>query len=123
MPATRIRYMTNIIHGISDQLKVMPETLVSHGVPIDTAKRKEIAIEYWQNFLACLVQYCISSNAANKQTHTHTQKKTLSLLITAAFCPPITSTLPMVRVKALWSINYIREAWRVQRHHAHTGAD
>jgi hypothetical protein len=56
VPATRIRYMTNIIHGISDQLKVMPETLVSHGVPIDTAKRKEIAIEYCQNFLACLVQ-------------------------------------------------------------------
>jgi hypothetical protein len=52
VPATRIRYMTNIIHGISDQLMVMPETLVSHGVPIDTAKRKEIAIEYWQNFLA-----------------------------------------------------------------------
>ncbi len=52
VPAVRIRYMTNIIHGISDQLMVMPETLVSHGVPIDTAKRKEIAIEYWQNFLA-----------------------------------------------------------------------
>ncbi len=51
-PATRIRYMINMIHGISDQLMVMPETLVSHGVPIDTAKRKEIAIEYWQNFLA-----------------------------------------------------------------------
>jgi hypothetical protein len=52
VPATRIRYMINMIHGISDQLMVMPETLVSHGVPIDTAKRKEIAIEYWQNFLA-----------------------------------------------------------------------
>lgn len=52
VPATRIRYMTNIIHGISDQLMVMPETLVSHGVPIDAAKRKEIAIEYRQNFLA-----------------------------------------------------------------------
>lgn len=51
-PATRIRYMINIIHGISDQLMIMPETLVSHGVPIDSAKRKEIAIEYWQNFLA-----------------------------------------------------------------------
>jgi predicted transcriptional regulator len=52
VPATRIRYMTNIIHRISDQLMVMPETLVSHGVPIDSAKRKEIAIECWQNFLA-----------------------------------------------------------------------
>ncbi len=52
IPARRIQYMINIIHGISDQLMVMPETLVSHGVPIDTAKRKEIAIEYWQNFLA-----------------------------------------------------------------------
>ncbi|MEW6603187.1 MAG: cadherin-like domain-containing protein [Thermoproteota archaeon] len=52
VPATRIRYMTNIIHGISDQLMVMLETLVSHGVPIDAAKRKEIAIEYRQNFLA-----------------------------------------------------------------------
>jgi len=30
----------------------MPETLVSYGVPIDAAKRKEMAIEYWQNFLA-----------------------------------------------------------------------
>jgi len=52
IPAIRIQYMINIIHGISDQLMVMPETLVSHGVPIDTTKRKEIAIEYWQNFLA-----------------------------------------------------------------------
>jgi integrase len=52
IPARRIQYMLNIIHGISDQLMVMPETLVSHGVPIETAKRKEIAIEYWQNFLA-----------------------------------------------------------------------
>jgi integrase len=51
-PTRRIRYMINIIHGISDQLMVMPETLVSHGVPIDAAKRKEIAIEYWHNFLA-----------------------------------------------------------------------
>lgn len=51
-PATRIRYMINTVHGISDQLMLMPETLVSYGVPIDTAKRKEIAIEYWQNFLA-----------------------------------------------------------------------
>ncbi|MEM2139479.1 hypothetical protein [Nitrososphaera sp.] len=52
IPARRIQYMLNIIHGISDQLMVMPETLVSHGVPIDTAKRKEMAVEYWQNFLA-----------------------------------------------------------------------
>src|SRR5581483_7452266 len=51
-PANRIQYMVNVIHSISDQLKIMPETLVSYGVPIDTAKRKEIAIEYWQNFLA-----------------------------------------------------------------------
>jgi len=52
IPARRIRYMTNMIHEISDQLKIMPETVVSFGVPIDAAKRKEIAIEYWQNFLA-----------------------------------------------------------------------
>ncbi|MEW5840153.1 MAG: hypothetical protein AB1753_04040, partial [Thermoproteota archaeon] len=52
IPATRIQYMVNVIHGISDQLMVMPETLVSHGVPIDSARRKEIAIEYWRNFLA-----------------------------------------------------------------------
>jgi hypothetical protein len=50
--ASRIQYMVNVIHGISDQLIVMPETLVSHGVPVDAAKRKEIAIEYWRNFLA-----------------------------------------------------------------------
>ncbi len=52
IPARRIRYMTNMIHELSDQLKVMPETIVSFGVPVDTTKRKEIAIEYWQNFLA-----------------------------------------------------------------------
>ncbi|AIC17174.1 putative integrase family protein [Nitrososphaera viennensis EN76] len=52
IPARRIRYMTNMVHEISDQLKVMPETIVSFGVPIDAAKRKEIAIEYWQHFLA-----------------------------------------------------------------------
>src|SRR5690606_20520604 len=52
VPAVRIRYMTNIIHGISDQLMVMSETLVSHGVPVDTTTREEIALEYWQNFLA-----------------------------------------------------------------------
>jgi integrase len=52
IPARRIQYVINIVHGISDQLMVMPETLVSHGVPIDTTKRKEIAIEYWYNFLA-----------------------------------------------------------------------
>ncbi|MEW6604932.1 MAG: hypothetical protein AB1351_09645 [Thermoproteota archaeon] len=52
IPARRIRYMTNIIYEISSQLKIMPETIVSFGVPIDIAKRKEIAIEYWQNFLA-----------------------------------------------------------------------
>jgi hypothetical protein len=37
---------------MSDQLKVMPETVISFGVPIDSAKRKEMAIEYWRNFLA-----------------------------------------------------------------------
>ncbi|MEW6604249.1 MAG: hypothetical protein AB1351_06120 [Thermoproteota archaeon] len=52
LQASRIQYVVNIVHGISDQLKVMPETLVSYGVPIDATKRKEIAIEYWQNFLA-----------------------------------------------------------------------
>jgi hypothetical protein len=52
IPARRIQYMINIIHSISDQLMVMPETLVSHGVPIDATKRKEIAIGYWRNFLA-----------------------------------------------------------------------
>ncbi len=50
--ASKIQYCVNIIRGISDQLKVMPEAIVSYGVPIDTAKRKEIAVEYWQNFLA-----------------------------------------------------------------------
>ncbi|HEX7033602.1 MAG TPA: hypothetical protein VF172_11440, partial [Nitrososphaera sp.] len=52
IPASRINHLVNVIHGISDQLKIMPETLVSYGVPIDSTKRKEIAIEYWQNFLA-----------------------------------------------------------------------
>ncbi len=52
LQASRIQYVVNIVHGISDQLKVMPETLVSYGVPIDATKRKEIAIEFWQNFLA-----------------------------------------------------------------------
>jgi integrase len=52
IPPRRIRYLVNVVHGISDQLKVMPETIVSFGVPIDSAKRKEIAIEYWRNFLA-----------------------------------------------------------------------
>jgi hypothetical protein len=52
LQASRIQYVVNIVHGISDQLKVMPETLVSYGVPIDATKRKELAIEYWQNFLA-----------------------------------------------------------------------
>ncbi len=52
LQASRIQYVVNIVHGISDQLKVMPETLVSYGVPIDSTKRKELAIEYWQNFLA-----------------------------------------------------------------------
>ncbi len=64
-PATRIRYMINIIHGISDQLMVMPETLVSHGVPIDAAKRKEIAIEYWQNFLAWFNTACPQMQRTN----------------------------------------------------------
>ena len=52
IPARRISCMTNMIHNISDQLKVMPETIVSFGVPIDATKKKEIAIEYWHNFLA-----------------------------------------------------------------------
>ncbi|HXG07083.1 MAG TPA: hypothetical protein VNI77_07140, partial [Nitrososphaera sp.] len=52
VPASRINHLANVIHGISNQLKVMPETLVSYGVPIDATKRKELAIEYWQNFLA-----------------------------------------------------------------------
>jgi hypothetical protein len=30
----------------------MPETIISYDVPIEMSKRKEIAIEYWQNFLA-----------------------------------------------------------------------
>ncbi|MEM3159587.1 MAG: tyrosine-type recombinase/integrase [Nitrososphaera sp.] len=51
-PASRINHLVNVIHGMSNQLKIMPETLVSYGVPIDATKRKEIAIEYWQNFLA-----------------------------------------------------------------------
>lgn len=52
LQASRIQYVVNIVHGMSDQLKVMPEALVSYGVPIDATKRKEIAIEYWQNFLS-----------------------------------------------------------------------
>ncbi len=48
----RIQYLLNVVHGMSDQLMVMPETIVSYGVPLDSAKRKEIAIEYWRNFLA-----------------------------------------------------------------------
>ncbi|MEM2786465.1 MAG: hypothetical protein QXU32_10055 [Nitrososphaerales archaeon] len=52
LQASRIQYVVNTVHGISDQLKIMPETLVSYGVPLEAAKRKEIAIEYWQNFLA-----------------------------------------------------------------------
>ncbi len=52
IPPRRIRYLVNIVHGMSDQLKVMPETIISFGVPIDSAKRKEITIDYWQNFLA-----------------------------------------------------------------------
>jgi hypothetical protein len=52
IPASRINHLVNVIHGILNQLKVMPEILVSYGVPIDLTKRKEIAIEYWQNFLA-----------------------------------------------------------------------
>ncbi|MEM3094609.1 MAG: hypothetical protein QXX64_03115, partial [Nitrososphaera sp.] len=51
-PASRIRYVVSVVYGISNQLKVMPETIISYGIPIDAAKRKEIAIEYWQNFLA-----------------------------------------------------------------------
>jgi integrase len=52
IPPRRIRYLVNIVHGMSDQLKVMPEVVVSFGVPIDATKRKEITIEYWRNFLA-----------------------------------------------------------------------
>lgn len=52
IPSRRIRHLVNVIHGISDQLKLMPETIVSFGVPVDSAKRKEMAIEYWRNFLA-----------------------------------------------------------------------
>jgi integrase len=52
IPPRRIHYLINVVHGISDQLKVMPETLISCGIPIDETKRKEIAIEYWRNFLA-----------------------------------------------------------------------
>jgi len=52
IPSRRIQYLVNVVHGISDELKLMPETIVSYGVPVDSAKRKEIAIEYWQNFLA-----------------------------------------------------------------------
>lgn len=52
LQASRMQYVLNIVHGVSDQLKVMPETLVSYGVLIDATKRKELAIEYWQNFLA-----------------------------------------------------------------------
>jgi hypothetical protein len=39
-----------VVHGISDQLKLMLETIVSFRVPMDADKRKEIAIEYWRNF-------------------------------------------------------------------------
>lgn len=52
IPASRINHLVNVIHGISNQLKVMPETIISYGVPIDATKRKELSIEYWQNFLA-----------------------------------------------------------------------
>jgi integrase len=52
VPPRRIQYLVNVVHGMSNELKVMPETLVSFGVPVDSARRKEIAIEYWQNFLA-----------------------------------------------------------------------
>jgi len=52
IPPRRIQYLLNVVHCMSDQLKLMPETIVSFGVPIDTAKRKELAIEYWHNFLA-----------------------------------------------------------------------
>jgi hypothetical protein len=52
IPPSRMRYVVSIVHDISNQLKVMPETIISYGIPIDAAKRKEIAIEYWQNFLA-----------------------------------------------------------------------
>jgi len=52
IPPRRIQYLLNVVHGISGHLKVMPEIIVSFGVPIDTTKQKEIAIEYWRNFLA-----------------------------------------------------------------------
>ena len=51
-PSSRIRYVVSIVHEISNQLKVMPETIISYSIPIDAAKRKEIAVEYWQNFIA-----------------------------------------------------------------------
>lgn len=52
IPPRRIQYLVNGVHGISNQLKVMPETVVSYGIPVDSTKRKETAIEYWRNFLA-----------------------------------------------------------------------
>lgn len=52
IPSRRLQYLVNVVHGMSNQLKVMPETIVSYGVPVDSTKRKEIAIEYWRNFLA-----------------------------------------------------------------------
>lgn len=52
IPPRRIQYLVNVVHGISNQLKLMPETIVSFGIPLDASRRKEIAIEYWRNFLA-----------------------------------------------------------------------
>jgi hypothetical protein len=65
VPVSRIRYLLNVIHGISDELKVMPETIVSYGVPIEMSKRKEIAIEYWQNFLAWFNTACPQMQQTN----------------------------------------------------------
>jgi hypothetical protein len=40
-PASRINHLVNVIHGISNQLKVMPETIVSYGVPIESPSAKK----------------------------------------------------------------------------------
>lgn len=34
IPSRRIRYLLNVVHGIPDQLMVMPEMLVSYGIPL-----------------------------------------------------------------------------------------
>jgi hypothetical protein len=112
IPAKRIQYMINIIHGISDQLMVMPETLVSHGVPIDAAKRKEIAIEYWQNFLAWF-------NTAYPQ-----MQKTNTINTYRSFLSAHSINFAHGEGKRYGlSTTPEREAWRIQRNHAHARAD